>query len=79
MLSSKKQKRKTQTEDGQELKYGLKEYSLKELAQESTRENTVSRAERVSVRAYHLWTSAGKLKGRDMEFWLQAEREENAK
>ena len=31
--------------------------------------------EAIQVRAYHKWEAAGKPKGDDMRFWLQAEQE----
>ena len=34
-----------------------------------------SRRSQITARAYQLWEHAGRPPGRDLEFWLQAERE----
>ena len=34
-----------------------------------------SRRSQISARAYHPWEQAGRPSGRDLEFWVQAERE----
>jgi hypothetical protein len=35
-----------------------------------------SRDERIRQRAHELWEQAGKPEGREIDFWLQAEREQ---
>jgi hypothetical protein len=37
-----------------------------------------SRRSQIAARAYQLWEQAGRPAGRDLEFWLQAERETGA-
>ncbi|MBW5440081.1 DUF2934 domain-containing protein [Bradyrhizobium canariense] len=36
---------------------------------------SASRRSQITARAYQLWEQAGRQSGRDVEFWLQAERE----
>jgi hypothetical protein len=49
---------------------------LRSLADELRRKLTrMMRRPRVKARAYELWEEAGRPSGRDVEFWLEAERQ----
>jgi hypothetical protein len=49
---------------------------LRSLADELRRKLTrMMRRRRVKARAYELWEEAGRPSGRDVEFWLEAERQ----
>jgi hypothetical protein len=49
---------------------------LRSLADELRRKlSRLMRRRRVKARAYELWEEAGRPSGRDVEFWLEAERQ----